>query len=31
MMKREQKVKPQEVLVFQQNGSGESKIQGILK
>jgi hypothetical protein len=31
MMKREQKVKPQEILVFQQNGSGESKIQGILK
>ena len=30
-MKREEKVKPQEILVFQQNGSGESKIQGIRK
>jgi hypothetical protein len=31
MMKKEQTTKPQEILVFQQNGSGESKIQGILK
>ena len=31
MMKNEQTTKPQEILVFQQNGSGESKIQGILK
>ncbi len=31
MMKKEQINKPQEILVFQQNGSGESKIQGILK
>jgi len=30
-MKKEQTTKPQEILVFQQNGSGESKIQGILK
>ena len=31
MMKNEQTTKPQDILVFQQNGSGESKIQGILK
>ena len=31
MMKNEQTTKPQEILVFQQNGSGESKIQGIIK
>ena len=31
MVKKEQTTKPQEILVFQQNGSGESKIQGILK
>jgi hypothetical protein len=31
MMKKEQTTKPQEILVFQQNGSGESKIRGILK
>jgi len=30
-MKKEQTTKPQAILVFQQNGSGESKIQGILK
>jgi len=31
MVKKEQTTKPQEILVFQQNGSGESKIQGIMK
>ncbi len=30
-MKKEKTAKPQEILVFQQNGSGESKIQGILE
>ena len=30
-MNKKQIDKPQEILVFQQNGSGESKIQGILK
>ena len=30
-MKKEQTTKPQEILVFQQNGSGESKIQGIIR
>ena len=30
-MNKKQINKPQEILVFQQNGSGESKIQGILK
>ena len=28
-MNKKQKNKPQEILVFQQNGSGESKIKGI--
>jgi len=31
MMNKKQINKPQEILVFQQNGSGESKIQGILE
>jgi len=31
IMRKEQTAKPQEILVFQQNGSGESKVQGILK
>jgi len=31
MMNKKQINKSQEILVFQQNGSGESKIQGILK
>jgi len=31
IMRKEQTTKPQKILVFQQNGSGESKIQGILK
>jgi hypothetical protein len=31
MMKKEQTTKSQKIIVFQQNGSGESKIQGILK
>ena len=30
-MNKKQINKPQEILVFQQNGSGESKIQGILQ
>jgi len=30
-MKKEQTAKPQQIVVFQQNGSGENKIQGILK
>ncbi len=30
-MKKEKTNKPQKILVFQQNGSGESKIRGILE